>query len=134
MSFKRLCLALRFPFSFKSFTNTHFLDILSQIFTDIHDGFAGVSSGVLEAISDDYAKKCRLCFALMPATFEDDTRHTMDRAMLNVLFSFDKYTGDGCQVIPMSLRDSYGLRHKLVEFPHIEYKVSVGPSMDAILL
>ena len=43
--------------------------------------------------------------------------------MLNILFSFGKYVDDGCQVIPLSLRDSYGLRHKLVVFPHIEYKV-----------
>ncbi len=74
-------------------------------------------------LADDYAKKNLLCFATMPAMFEDDTRDTLDRAMLNVLLSFEKYVDAGCQVIPLSLKDSYGLRGQMVEFPCIEYKV-----------
>ena len=99
------------------------IQLFPQIFTDIHNGFAGLTSKILLDLADDYAKKSQLCFAMMPAMFEDDTRHTLDLAMLNILLSFGKYVDAGCQVVPLSLRDSYGLRGKMVEFPCIDYKV-----------
>jgi hypothetical protein len=61
----------------------------------------------------------------MPALLEDDTKYTFDRAMLNVLLSVGKYVDAGCQLIPLSLRDSYGLKGGILEFPYMEYKVGL---------
>ena len=59
----------------------------------------------------------------MPAFLEDETRHTLDRTMLNLLLSFGRYVDAGCQVVPLSLRGSYGLKGTMLELPCIEYKV-----------
>ncbi|XP_028415286.1 protein misato homolog 1-like [Dendronephthya gigantea] len=104
-----------------------------QVFTDIHDGFAGLSSSILQDLADDYSKKFSLCFAMMPGILGDDGKQTVEKTMLNTMLSFGKYIESDCQVIPLSLRSSYGLRREPVEFPYINYKASSTYQTSAIL-
>ena len=97
----------------------------------MHNSFGGLTSGILQELDEEYAKKSHLCFATMPAAFPEDTRWAADQRILNVILGFAKFGDFSGLLLPTSLRNSFGLKSTSVALPWIDYKV-VWPSSSQL--
>ncbi|XP_046849669.1 protein misato homolog 1-like isoform X1 [Xenia sp. Carnegie-2017] len=95
-----------------------------QIFSHVNDGFGGLTSCLMQELCDDFEKKNCLCFSLMPAIINDETRQGKDQAMLNTLLSLAKFIDNGSHVVPLMMRDSLEYSYKSREFSYLHYKAN----------
>lgn len=80
----------------------------------------------MQELCDDFEKKNCLCFSLMPAIINDETRQGKDQAMLNTLLSLAKFIDNESHVVPLMMRDSLEYSYKSREFPYLHYKVGLS--------
>ncbi|XP_065185260.1 protein misato homolog 1-like [Sycon ciliatum] len=108
-----------------------------QLLTDIHNGFGGVSSEVVDFLRDEYEKKSIFTVATMPPCFEQtDGQHVATRS-LSAAFSFQHLSEASSMLLPLSTSTA-GLWPSLsagqtVQSAHINYRSDLSYHTSALL-
>lgn len=101
------------------------------MFTDLHDGFCGVSSELLKELKDDYGSKSFLSYInyLQPSEESNDPYH-----WLNIALSFQSLYHNSSMFVLQSMKTTLGNdKHDDVAIDHISYKADLPYHSSAIL-
>ncbi|XP_031567453.1 protein misato homolog 1-like [Actinia tenebrosa] len=105
-----------------------------QILTDIHNGFAGLSSQVIQDLADEYSPKSIITFGLLPATLPGSTNMKAAHRLLNIALSFDQLSSNSSMLTPLSLAQQGWLQTGNPSvFPYLTYKDYLSYHTSAIL-
>ncbi|CAG5127452.1 unnamed protein product [Candidula unifasciata] len=105
-----------------------------QILLDNYNAFGGVAASVLSYLSDEFASKSRLSFAVTPASPCDQTATERSARILNTALSLHHCGGDSSLFVPLSLASAlWKSVGPPIHMPHLEYNASSDYHTSAIL-
>lgn len=103
-----------------------------QIFADIHNGFSGISSSLLENVYEEYTKKCSLAYINWP--IHSITKQESVYEDLNAALTIQSYREHCSLFVLQSLqKDLFCQEPTNVILPNINYKMELPYHTSAIL-
>ena len=95
-----------------------------QIFSDVYNGFGGISSQLLEDLRDEYGNKSFLTFGVTPSEFPKEMHKGAVHRILNSALSFGQLALNSDLFVPMSLsQEVWPHLGQARDFPLLDYKV-----------
>jgi len=105
-----------------------------HVLTDGFNAFGGVTSALLEHLSDEYASKCRLVLPVTPARFAEHSVAANSSRFLNSVLSLSESAGFSSLVAPLSLAaDTFVLPGRHRRLPHLDYDPELAYHTSAVL-
>ena len=104
-----------------------------QVVADYHDGFGGLSSCLMDLLSDEYNNKPVLSFPTSPAQFPSQNSAEGGALVAGACLSITKHLQSGL-VSPLCLaRDWFPLPGHVTTLPHVSYTCDSAYSSSAVL-
>jgi len=95
-----------------------------QIFSDVHNGFAGLTSQVIEDLTDEYSSKSIITYGLLPGFFPGNTDTKSAQRVLNMALSYRHISENSSIFTPLSMaRQGWFHTGSPAVLPYLNYKV-----------
>ncbi|XP_068755236.1 protein misato homolog 1-like [Montipora capricornis] len=105
-----------------------------QIFTDVSDGFGGLSSQILEELKDEYSAKTFISFGLSPAQCLNGTNKKAALRILNSALSYGRLSEFSDLFVPLSLAsETWPHPGPAREFPLLIYQPSLPYHTSSVI-
>lgn len=105
-----------------------------QLISDYQDGFGGMSSCIVDLLSDEYYNKALLSFPTSPAQFKETNSAENGVRVAGALLTLSKHLQQTGLVSPTCLsRDWFPLPGQVTRLPHVSYKGESSYSSSSLL-